>query len=166
MPGSSPPPPLTSLSDLPAQMGSAGFAVLAGFMVISAISLLPGVVDLSNQSSEAHHLSHAAQFMLGGLLALGIGSRQALKRSISASVPWWAWVAVIVAPVVMLLLMTPGIYNPLETRSFLHLLYHWGIIILGLVTGWACVRFGRVSGMAIFVMSVAMGALFAGGVGG
>ncbi|MFO1329299.1 MAG: 2OG-Fe dioxygenase family protein [Rubrivivax sp.] len=28
MPGSSPPPPLTSLSDLPAQMGSAGFAVL------------------------------------------------------------------------------------------------------------------------------------------
>lgn len=143
-----------------------GFAILAGFMVISAISLLPGAVDLSNKSSEAHHLSHAAQFMLGGLLAMGIGSRQALKRAIPAAVPWWAYAAVVVAPVIMLLLMTPGIYNPLENRDFLHLLYHWGIIILGLVTGWACVRFGRVSGMAIFVMSVAMGAAFAGGVGG
>jgi integral membrane sensor domain MASE1 len=46
------------------------------------------------------------------------------------------------------------------------MLFHWGIIVLGLVTGWASVRFGRFAGMAIFVLSVCMSAAFAGGVGG
>jgi hypothetical protein len=65
----------------------------------------------------------------------------------------------------MLLVMTPGIYEPLEDRDALHLIYHWGIIALGIATGWASVRFGRIAGLAVFVLSAAMGALFAGGVG-
>jgi len=145
---------------------NAGFAVVAGLIVVCLISLLPGAVNLAERSPEAHHLDHAAQFLLGALVTLGLGSRRALMRPTQAGVTWWALATVIIAPAVMLLLMTPGIYNPLENRDFLHLLFHWGIIILGLATGWACVRFGRVSGMAIFVLSVAMGAAFAGGVGG
>jgi hypothetical protein len=128
--------------------------------------MLPGAVDLAERSAEAHHLDHTAQFLLGGLVMLGVGSRRALTRPTQAGVTWWALAAVVVAPAAMLLLMTPGIYNPLEDNDGLHLLFHWGIIVLGMVTGWACVRFGRVSGMAIFVLSVAMGAAFAGGVGG
>lgn len=151
---------------IPPVTTNAGFAALAGLIVVAAVSMLPGAVDLAERSAEAHHLDHTAQFLLGGLVMLGVGSRRALTRPTQAGVTWWALAAVVVAPAAMLLLMTPGIYNPLEDNDGLHLLFHWGIIILGMVTGWACVRFGRVSGMAIFVLSVAMGAAFAGGVGG
>ena len=143
-----------------------GFAVLSGLVVISAIALLPPAVDLSTDSSAAHHLAHSAQFLLGGLVTLGLGSRRVLERPIPAGAPWWAWVVVVAAPALMLLAMTPAIYGPLEDHSLLHLLYHWGIVGLGLATGWAAVRFGQVSGTAIFTLSVLMGAVFAGGVGG
>jgi len=145
---------------------NAGFATVAGLAVVCLLSLLPGAVDLMDRSTEAHHLGHSAQFLLGGLVALGIGSRRALTDPIRAGGSWWALATIIAAPIVMLLVMTPGIYGPLEDHDFLHLLFHWGIIILGLATGWAAVRFGRSAGMILFVLAVAMGAAFAGGVGG
>jgi hypothetical protein len=142
-----------------------GFAAVAGLAVVCAISLLPGAGDLAERSVAAHHLVHTGQFLLGGLVALGIASRRALLHPVPAGAPWWALVTVVAAPVVMLLVMTPGIYEPLEDRDALHLIYHWGIIALGIATGWASVRFGRIAGLAVFVLSAAMGALFAGGVG-
>ncbi|MCD6728358.1 MAG: cbb3-type cytochrome c oxidase subunit I [Solirubrobacteraceae bacterium] len=156
----------TPLALVPPVRTSAGFAALAGLAAVCVVSLLPGAVDLATRSAEAHHLDHTAQFLLGGLVALGLGSRRALLRPTPAGGTWWALVTVVAAPAVMLLVMTPAIYKPLEDHDLLHLLYHWGIIVLGLATGWASVRFGRVSGMAIFVLSVSMGAAFAGGVGG
>lgn len=145
---------------------NAGFATVAGLAVVCLVSLLPGTVDLMTRSTEAHHLGHSAQFLLGALVALGVGSRRALTERIPAGGTWWALVMIVAAPALMLLAMTPGIYGPLEGHDFLHLLYHWGIIILGLATGWAAVRFGRSAGMLLFVLAVAMGAAFAGGVGG
>ena len=145
---------------------NAGFAVVSGLAVVCALSLLPEAVELAERSAEAHHLSHAAQFALGGLVGLGVASRLALVRPVYGGMTWWALLAVVAAPVVMLLVMTPAIYDPLEGNEPLHLLFHWGIVVLGLITGWASVRFGRASGVAIFVLSVAMGLAFAGGVGG
>lgn len=145
---------------------NAGFAVCAGLAVVCLLSLLPGVNGLTERSTEAHHLAHTGQYMLGGLVALGLGSRQALKRPVPAGGTWWALVLVIAAPAAMLLIMTPAIYKPLEGDEPVHMLFHWGIIVLGLVTGWASVRFGRFAGTAIFVLSVCMSAAFAGGVGG
>lgn len=145
---------------------NAGFAALSGIAVVCLLALLPRTIEIADRTTEAHHLTHSAQFLLGGLVALGLGSRRALLERMPAGASWWALTMVIVAPVVMLLVMTPAIYKPLEKDSGLHLLFHWGIIVLGIATGWACVRFGRVTGMALFVLAVAMGAAFAGGVGG
>jgi len=145
---------------------NAGFAACSGLAVVCLLSLLPAVNDLTERSVAAHHLAHAAQFLLGGLVALGLGSHLALRRPTRAGGTWWALVLVIAAPVAMLLVMTPAVYGPLEDDELLHVLFHWGIVALGLLTGWASVRFGRVSGMAIFVLSAVMGFLFAGGVGG
>lgn len=161
-----PRPSVTAPALVPPVRTDEGFAVLAGFAVVSLVALLPPVVDLATRGAEWHHLDHAGQFLLGGLVGLGAASRLSLLRPRAAGAPWWALVTVIAAPVLMLLVMTPGIYGHLENDGLLHLLYHSGIVMLGLATGWACVRFGRVSGMALFVLSVAMGATFAGGVAG
>ena len=143
-----------------------GFAVVGGLIVVAFVALLPPAVDAATRAPQWHHLDHAAQFLLGGLAGLGMASRQVLLRPRPVGAPWWALVTVVAAPALMLLAMTPGIYTHLENDDLLHLLYHWGIILLGLATGWACVRFGRVCGLVVFVLSVAMGAAFAGGVTG
>jgi len=66
----------------------------------------------------------------------------------------------------MLLVMLPAIYERLEDHEALHLLYHLGIVALGLVTGAGAARFGRVSGRLLIVLSVGMAAMYAGGVTG
>lgn len=143
-----------------------GFAVLAGLTVITFVSLLPPAVNEATRQASWHHVDHSAQFLLGALVALGLGSRQVILRPRPADPPGWAIATVVVAPVAMLLLMTPGIYRGLERDDFVHLLYHQGIILLGFATGWACVRLGRVSGLVVLTVSVAMGVMFAAGVTG
>ena len=159
-----PAPPRRAL--VPPVSTDAGFVAVAGLAVVCALSLLPAVGDLTERSVRAHHVAHAAQFLLGGLLALGLGSLLALRRPRPAARSWWAPAAVIVAPALMLFVMTPAIYGPLERHAVLHVLFHWAILVLGMLTGWASVRFGRVAGLVIFVLAASMGAVFAGGVGG
>ncbi len=156
-------PPLTLI---PPVRTDTGFAVVGGLIVVACVALLPTAVNAATRSPSWHHLDHAGQFLLGGLAGVGVGSRQALLRTRVAGAPWWALVTVIAAPALMLLAMTPGIYIHIENNDLVHLLYHWGIILLGVATGLACVRFGRVCGVVVFVLSVAMGAAFAGGVTG
>lgn len=151
---------------IPPVWGDAGFALIGALLVIAFVAMLPPAVRAATRAPEWHHLDHAAQFLLGGLAGLGLGSRRALLRRRTDGPPWWTFVVVVAAPAIMLVAMTPGIYTRLEDDDIVHLLYHWAIILLGFATGWACVRFGRVAGLVVFVLSVAMGAAFAGGVTG
>jgi len=144
-----------------------GFMVCAAVAVVSAISMMPGEVhELIDSSVKAHHLQHAAQFLLGGVLGLGLMSRWRLMHPRWAGASATHLTAAVVAPIVMLIVMTPSIYEPLSDHPVSHFLFHIGFIGLGVITGWSSVPFGRMSGMTIFLLSMSMGFLFAGGVGG
>ena len=52
----------------------------------------------------------------------------------------------IAAPAVMMLLMVPRFYEPLERHPFEHALYHLAMAALGLVTGLGATRLGLVTG--------------------
>jgi hypothetical protein len=61
----------------------------------------------------------------------------------------------------MMLVMVPRFYEPLESHSFEHALYHLAMAAFGLVTGLAASRLGRVGGRFSAFLSVGMVLLFA-----
>jgi hypothetical protein len=150
-------PPLAT----PVQL-AAGIAVA----VVSMAALFPPIVDASEASAQFHHLDHGGQFLLGALWAMVIASSPTTFARFSQTRSGIALTAVIVAPLVMLLAMTPSIYEPLEDQEALHTGYHMGIVVLGMVTGAAAARLGRVPGRLLFLTAVAMAAMYAGGVTG
>jgi len=134
---------------------------------LGLVAFLPAVVDASEASPQWHHLDHAGQFAFGSLLGLALGCgvgplRRRLARGPSAAAIW----AVILAPTAMLLAMVPGIYEALEDRSALHLLYHVGTSALGVVAGLGAAGLGRGVGRLALVLSVGMAAMYAAGVSG
>ena len=72
----------------------------------------------------------------------------------------------LLAPAGMLIGMVPRIYSSLEDHPAGHLAYHVGIVALGVATGAACAYLGRVSGRLVVFLSIAMAAMYAGGVAG
>ena len=55
-------------------------------------------------------------------------------------------VTVLAAPALMMLVMVPAIYEPLERHSFEHALYHLAMAAFGLLTGLGATRLGLVAG--------------------
>jgi cytochrome c oxidase subunit I len=138
------------------------FGVFASTVALT--SLFPQVIDASEASPLYHHLDHAAQFFLGAMIAVTLAASPALARlRISSS---QALLAVILAPAVMLVGMTPSIYNGIDSHPFLHFLYHIGVVALGFITGIGVTRFGAVTGRVVLVLSIGMAAMFAAGVSG
>ena len=134
-------------------------AAAAGLAVISAAAFLPAVVDYSETNTRAHHLDHTAMFLLGCLLGMMLGSRLFQQPDLP---PRGAALAVaLLAPAGMLLAMTPSVYQPFERHVALHALFHLGIVGIGLITGIAASRLGRITGLAIVALAVSMGVLFA-----
>jgi hypothetical protein len=134
---------------------------------LALVAFLPTVVSASEASTQWHHLDHAGQFAFAGLLGLALGSgvgtlRRRFERGPSSAALW----AVILAPAAMLLTMVPDLYESLEDESALHALYHAGIGALGLITGLGAAALGRGVGRLALVLSIAMAAMYAGGVGG
>jgi hypothetical protein len=74
--------------------------------------------------------------------------------------------AVVLAPAAMLLMMIPGIYEPLDDHPTLHAAYHGGVIVLGVITGLGAGMVGRVPGRLLLVLSVGMALMYAAGVTG
>jgi cytochrome c oxidase subunit I len=138
------------------------YAAITALIVLSAAAFLPAVVTYSATSTRAHHLDHAAIFLFGGLLGLLAGATP-LFQADDLPPRGGALTVALLAPVGMLLAMTPSIYEPLERHTAEHVLYHIGIVALGLVTGIATSRLGRVAGLTLFMFSVTMGVLFAAG---
>ncbi len=138
------------------------YAAITALIVLSAAAFLPAVVTYSATSTRAHHLDHAAIFLFGGLLGLLAGATPVFQVE-DLPPRGGALTVALLAPVGMLLAMTPSIYEPLERHTAEHVLYHIGIVALGLVTGIATSRLGRVAGLTLFMFSVTMGVLFAAG---
>ena len=74
--------------------------------------------------------------------------------------------AVVAVPAVMLLAMVPRFYEPLDSHSTYHALYHIGMALLGIVVGLGTTRLGLVAGRIAIVLSIGMALMFAGTAGG
>jgi cytochrome c oxidase subunit 1 len=146
--------------------GQVQIATAAAAATVALVSLFPPVIDAADATAQWHHLDHAAQFLLGAIIGLALASSRGGGRTTRPRGTAVGLAAIIVAPAAMLLAMTPGIYEGLEHHPFLHFLYHVGIVALGLITGLAAGRFTRTTGRIVFVLSVAMGVMYAAGVSG
>src|SRR5205823_12543850 len=69
--------------------------------------------------------------------------------------------AVIAAPMLMMLVMVPRIYEPLERHPLEHALYHLAMAALGLATGLRATRLGLVAGRLTFALPVGIMRMFA-----
>lgn len=138
------------------------FAVVVALAVICAGVFLPAVSDYADTSLRAHHLAHADMFALGCLLGLLLGAIP-LFQADNLPPRGGALAAALLAPAAMLIAMTPSSYARLEQNTALHIVYHLGVVALGVVTGIGCSRLGRISGLTVFVLSITMGVLFAAG---
>jgi hypothetical protein len=73
---------------------------------------------------------------------------------------------VVLIPAAMLLFMVPAIYSEIDNDNFLHASYHFGVLLLGFITGLGASMLGRVAGWAVLVSSIGMALMFAAGVTG
>jgi hypothetical protein len=62
---------------------------------------------------------------------------------------------------VMMLVMVPRFYEPLERYPFEHALYHLAMAALGLTAGLGATRLGRVTGRLAAFLAVGMAIMFA-----
>lgn len=133
---------------------------------VSIVAFLPPVVHAAEGHVRYHHLDHAGQFLLGAGLGVLLASFPAVVRRIGLHLPGVALAAAIGAPSVMLLVMLPRFYEPLDGDGAAHAGYHVGIAALGLVAGLGAARLGRVPGRLMLVLALGMGLMYAAGVTG
>lgn len=139
----------------PAQLGFGGAACVVGLA-----SFFPQIVNASEASTRYHHLDHAGDFFVGAMLGLLLGSLPSVSRRLGDR-PALGLAAVFAVPTVMMLLMVPRIYEPLESHPFEHALYHLGMAAFGLLTGLGATRLGLVAGRVMFVLAIGMPIMFA-----
>lgn len=128
--------------------------------VVGLAAFFPQVVDASEKSVGFHHLDHAGQFFLGVAFGLLLGSLPAVATWLGRR-PTAGLVAVIGAPTVMMLLMVPRFYEPLERHPAEHALYHVATAAFGLATGVGATRLGRITGRLAAFLAVGMCVMFA-----
>ncbi|MEO9174614.1 MAG: hypothetical protein ABI317_03790 [Gaiellales bacterium] len=139
----------------PAQVGFAAAACVVGLA-----SFFPQIINASEASARYHHLDHAGDFLVGATLGLLLGSLPAVSRRLGDR-PALGLATVITVPVVMMLLMVPRIYEPLEAHPFEHALYHLAMAAFGLLTGLGATRLGLVTGRVMFILAIGMPIMFA-----
>jgi cytochrome c oxidase subunit 1 len=160
--GGAPDPPMT----LTPPFGPLGMLIAVAVAVASVFTLLPEIVDASEANDRYHHLAHSVEFLLGIALGIAMCSTPAIFERLA---PRWSnlgLAVVILVPAAMLLAMTPGVYDGLESNDSAHALYHGGLIFLGLITGMGAALQGRVTGRILLVLSVGMMLMYAAGVSG
>jgi cytochrome c oxidase subunit 1 len=128
--------------------------------VVALSSFFPQVVDAAESSVRYHHLDHAGHFALGLLAGLVLGSLPAVSRLLGER-PHTGLAAVIAAPAVMMLVMVPRFYEPLESNGAEHALFHLAMAALGLVAGLGSTRLGLVAGRFAAFLSLSMALMFA-----
>lgn len=149
-------------------IGSArGRMIALGAGVVVALITYPPLYGNADDDPHIHHLIHSGQFLAGALVGIAIGSRPSVfRRMRGGRGDALALGLVLGAPLVMLLVMAPRIYEPLEHHPVLHAMYHVGIGLLGVLTGIGCARLGRVAGWFLLFASVSMGLVWAAGLTG
>ncbi|HZT52899.1 MAG TPA: cbb3-type cytochrome c oxidase subunit I [Gaiellaceae bacterium] len=135
-------------------------ALGAALCVVGLAAFLPPVVRASEASVGYHHLDHAGHFFLGTMLGLVAGSLPVVSRRLGPR-PTLGLTAVIAAPTLMMLVMIPRFYEPLEHQPAEHAAYHLAMVAFGLLTGLGASRLGRVTGRLAAFLAVGMSVMFA-----
>jgi cytochrome c oxidase subunit I len=135
-------------------------ALGAAGCVVGLSAFFPQIVDASEASIRYHHLDHAGHFFLGVMLGLLLGSLPAISRRLGER-PTLGLTAVIAPPTVMMLVMVPRFYEPLERNPFEHALFHLAMAAFGLATGLGATRLGRITGRLGAFLAVSMAVMFA-----
>jgi len=136
------------------------FALAFAAAVVSLAAFFPQVVEASESSARYHHLDHAGHFSLGVLLGLVLGSTPTLSRRLGER-PWLGLGAAILAPTLMMLVMVPRVYEPLEAHPLEHALYHLAMVGFGAATGLGATRLGLVAGRFAAFLAIGMALMFA-----
>jgi cytochrome c oxidase subunit 1 len=139
---------------------SAQLGLGAAACVVALAAFLPQVVEASEVSNRYHHLDHAGQFFAGAIFGLLLGSVPSISRRLGNRSSL-GLVAVLAAPTLMMLLMVPRIYEPLEHHPLEHASYHLAMAAFGLITGLGATRLGLVTGRLMFTLSIGMALMFA-----
>ena len=131
-----------------------------GACVVALAPFLPQIVDASETSTRYHHLDHAGQFFFGAMLGLVLGSLPSISRRLGdrSSI---GLATVLIAPMLMMLVMIPRIYEPLEPHPLEHASYHLAMAVFGMATGLGATRLGLVTGRIMFILSIGMPLMFA-----
>jgi len=154
------PPPAPAVALAPPLDGPRQLALAAAACVVSLAAFFPQVISASETSVRYHHLDHAGQFFLGTLLGLLLGSTGAVSRRLGDR-PGLGLTAVVVVPAVMMLLMVPRFYEPLEGHGAAHAAYHLALAGCGLLTGLGASRLGILAGRLTAFLAIAMTLMFA-----
>ena len=136
------------------------FGVAAAAALVALTAFFPQIVDASETSTHYHHLDHAGHFLFGTLLGLLLGSSPAISQRLGDR-PNLGLSVVILAPALMMLVMVPRLYEPLESHPLEHALYHLAMAAFGLLTGLAATRLGRITGRLAAFVAVGMTLMFA-----
>ncbi len=142
-----------------------GLVAMVAVGVAAMFVLYPPFIEASEVNIKWHHLTHAVQFFGGAMLAAAAASTPAMLRRFPGGMGT-GLALVAIAPLVMLVVMIPLIYDDLVSNDLLHAVYHLVMIVFGLLTGAGCARLGRVAGWTVLIASVGMAVLFAPGVSG
>jgi cytochrome c oxidase subunit I len=145
----------------PFQLGA-----MVAVAVACVFSFLPPIVRASEGSTGYHHLLHAGEFLLGAAVGLIAASLPSVHARLGQRTADLGLAATILAPALVMLAMLPAVYEPLDDRPALHVLYHVGIAVLGGLAGLGAGALGRVTGRIAFVLAVGMTVMFAAGAGG
>ncbi len=143
-----------------------GIGVTVGLAVIASFVLLPPISDASIATIGFHHLAHGVQFFLAAMLAVALASTPSVARRMTPRWTNFGLAIVVLIPAAMLLFMVPAIYSEIDNDNFLHASYHFGVLLLGFITGLGASMLGRVAGWAVLVSSIGMALMFAAGVTG
>ena len=167
-------PEIDAAADVPAIPGSGprpmvttywGLVATVAIGIAALFVFFPPINEASEVSVKFHHLAHAVQFFAAAILGVAIGSAPSFMRRFPGGINAGLVVA-LAAPILMLLVMIPMVYEDLVGNDFLHAAYHLVMLILGLLTGLGSAMLGRVAGWTVLLTSVGMALMFAPGVTG
>ncbi|MCO5316577.1 MAG: cbb3-type cytochrome c oxidase subunit I [Solirubrobacterales bacterium] len=142
-----------------------GLVITIAAGVAALFVFYPPLTEASENSIKLHHLVHAIQFLAGAMFGAAIGSATNVMRRFPGGA-YAGLIIALIAPVIMLLLMIPMVYQDLVSNDLLHGAYHLVMIALGAITGIASAQLGRYAGWTVLLTSVGMALLFAPGVTG
>jgi cytochrome c oxidase subunit 1 len=160
-----PPPPVSEPDGVPLATGAqVGLALAAG--VVAVVAFSPQLTDAVLDSVRYHHLQHAGNIFFGVMIGLVLGSLPGVSERLGARWSGVSLALVILAPALAMLLMIPTAYDRLTESEALHVVYHVGIAVLGILTGLGACGLGRVVGRLTVVLAVGMALMYAAGVTG